>query len=1082
MRTTPLVCLVSAAIGCTTFDDQDVPDDDPTATTEQSVLATADAAARAVPGDFDGDGWIDLSVKASNGNWYIDLSANGFGGVWDRVYTGYGAAAAIPVPADYDGDGTADLSVKDSTGFWGVDYAWNGFGVWDVMVYNYGAAAAIPVPADYDGDGLVDLAVKDDTGFWGVDHAADGFGIWNDQRWGYGNATWVPVPGKFDSDARADRAIKNAAGEFYIDDSANGFGGKLCTFCTPGNWDRRYPGYGDGTAVPVAADYDNDGHNDLSVRGNGTWLIDYWAPNYALGSWDWPNTGFPFHGANSTTPLPADYDHDGTTDLAWKDNATGWWYVDYRNNGYRTTSPYYDTAWPTANRAMYNAAQPYIYATNIQAPNGGVVGAVGGQVPLQIGVRYVVDVVMQPGNPAQSYNAGVERNPNVYTPPWLNIGNIEPHLGASVRQLPKHVCTSNHDCGEVGDCNLVTNRCNSHRRFSLVCSEAGSFPLAFQMRDAAPDDQVQPGTGNAFNPDHGIRVSCGSSATGLFGRVTRRVQVDRLYQPGTIGVASAQVSIDGGAAFPVSSDGSWSAPGVTGGPHTISIEAGAGYSPTRVVNVTVPPGQGVRVDTPIEEAFVLPPGSTYTQYIDYSRGRTIFHVVDAATATSSLRTELTPGNSAGTKYTLLHVAEGLGNAARVVMNGSFSHPGGEVGYFYALGYAQSVVPDGGPFTSPPLDTFAQSPQISVERARYGKGAAIPVSFVGMSGVATDRIAIAPLGAPASTWTVSTTTSRRSGTQTFGAVADGTYVARAFIGGVVVAQSAAFVVGRTGGTARVTANAPSYPPGADLWVSYSGLPASYTIGFTPAGAPAAMPLINAVPGSTAAGGFWASAPEDEAAYELRVLSSSGALVTSSPSFAVAPLLSGFFTSSLLAITGTATNQNVRVVHDTPSDFWSNTSPWFTLGGTMPIYDPTAPFGSSDISYGFQCWPTLVRGGRVIQRVQPDLYLDYTFARTMIGTKPGRVLLVISDGEGIHGGHGSTFNQSAEFLRDVLGATDALNLDGGLSTEMVLTTPTTRRAVNTITGEDGRIQHDPFYIALPDIDGGIGTVNNYVRLGP
>ena len=147
------------AVGC-------VPSEPDSATTsiQQPILGGADAAAVAVTGDFDGDGCTDLSVKGSNGIWYIDLCANGFGGAWDYAIPGYGGSDAVPVPADYDGDGLTDLAIKDSSGFWGVDYAWNGFGKWDVMAYGYGNAAAIPVPADYDGDGMADMSVKDASG------------------------------------------------------------------------------------------------------------------------------------------------------------------------------------------------------------------------------------------------------------------------------------------------------------------------------------------------------------------------------------------------------------------------------------------------------------------------------------------------------------------------------------------------------------------------------------------------------------------------------------------------------------------------------------------------------------------------------------------------------------------------------------------------------------------------------------------------------------------------------------------------------------------------------------------------------
>jgi hypothetical protein len=200
---------------------------------EALALENSPADAIPVPADYDGDGCTDMSLKGSNGIWYIDLCGDqtaffgvrGFGGRWDFAYPGYGDATAIPVPADYDGDGKADLAVKDAHGMWGIDYARNHFGVLDEQHEGYGNAAAVPVPADYDGDGKADLAVKDASGTWYIDFASNGFHGWDEQHKGYGNAAAVPVPADYDGDGKADLAVKDASGTWYIDFASNGFHG-----------------------------------------------------------------------------------------------------------------------------------------------------------------------------------------------------------------------------------------------------------------------------------------------------------------------------------------------------------------------------------------------------------------------------------------------------------------------------------------------------------------------------------------------------------------------------------------------------------------------------------------------------------------------------------------------------------------------------------------------------------------------------------------------------------------------------------------------------------------------------------------
>lgn len=1065
--------------------------EDPTAlvqarSLEQGVISNPNAGAAAAPGDYDGDHCTDISVKGSNGIWYIDLCANGFGGRWDFAYPGYGDATATPVPADYDGDGITDISVKDTTGFWGVDYAWNGFGTWDVMAYGYGFANAVPCPADYDGDGLADMSIKDSTGFWGIDFAYNGFTGFNNTATGYGNETWVPVPGKYDSDAKADRAIKTANGEWFIDDSSNGHGRRLCSLCPLTLWDHTYTGYGNGAAIPNAADYDSDGHADLSVTG-ANWYIDSWAPNYSYGAWDYPNTGYPGHSSLSMTAVPGDYNGDGQTDLAWKDNTNGYWYIDYRHNGYSMSWPYYDRAVDVAYRQHYNPAQPYISDTKIYAPDGTQLVS-GGAAQLTIGVRYNVAVVVHPGQ--NDYNAGVEVNPALRVPKTL----LENHfLQGAADWITNISCTSNSQCPGLPtrfpECNLSTNRCNAYRWFSITCSEPGSFPLGFQMRDAVPDEG---GTGNAFNPDHGIRVFCTSPSTGLYGRVTQRVLTGGVYKPGTTGIDGVSVSVAGHAPVVTANGGHWALPNVTGGPHRVTLTPpGTQFSGAVAVNVTVPPGQGVRIDTPLEKAFILPPQSVYTTFIDYSRGRTVFHTVEVPTPFASAKLDLPPKTSSGVYKTLVQTANELGASARVVVNGGY-FAGGPVGYFNSItsapntfGYVPSWLPDGGPGRMYQTNASAQAPRITLELTRYGSGAAIPVSYEGLAATTDERIVLAPVGAPLSSVTAIGTPLGRSGRLALPGVPPGTYVARVLRNNntVLTAQSATFGVGRAGGEVRVSTDTMYYLPGGGVLALYRALPAAgYSIGIAVAGSPLSTPPLQSTPVADTTGQVWLSAPAAAGLYEMRAYAPGLSVVAASDTFTVAQPIEPELTAPLLAISGAGLGQFIRIVQNTPANFESAVDPWTMYGSSIPLYDTNPRDNVSDISFGLQSWPTVLAAGKVIAREHPDAFrFDAAWARTAVGVKGNRFFVVVADGEGIHGRHGATFNQLGEFFRDALFATDAMNFDGGLSTELVLWDSNGPRHVNTLTGEDGRISINPFTQALPQIAGGIGSVENYLRVG-
>jgi hypothetical protein len=171
------------------------------------------------------------------------------------------------------------------------------------------------------------------------------------------------------------------------------------------------------------------------------------------------------------------------------------------------------------------------------------------------------------------YCAGVEVNPDLYVPASLNVVNRIAST-SHIRITQRHI-----------------------RRFGFTPSEVGSFPLGFMMRDVAPPK----GTGNAFNPDYGVRVDCRSQQAGLYGTVTRRVQASSGRYVAGAPIAGAEVT-SGIWRVSTAANGTWWLP-VTGGKHRVTVKA-AGYSDTVAVNVTVPAGGGVQIDTPMEESFV----------------------------------------------------------------------------------------------------------------------------------------------------------------------------------------------------------------------------------------------------------------------------------------------------------------------------------------------------------------------------------------------------------------------------------------------------------------------------------------------
>ena len=232
--------------------------------------------------DYDGDGRTDFSVfRASEGNWFVNKSRDGFGAL------NWGVATDKPVAGDFDGDGRTDFAVyRPSSGVWFILRSSDN----QVQAAQFGVAEDKPVAADYDGDGKSDIAVyRPSSGVWHILKSRDGAytGIQ------FGVSTDALVPADYDGDGKTDLAVYRDG--LWIIDQTGGGGISYATFGLSGD-----------RAVP--ADYDGDRKSDIAVYrpSNGVWYIQRSRDGY---------TGYQF-GVETDTPAPGDYDGDGKTDVA----------------------------------------------------------------------------------------------------------------------------------------------------------------------------------------------------------------------------------------------------------------------------------------------------------------------------------------------------------------------------------------------------------------------------------------------------------------------------------------------------------------------------------------------------------------------------------------------------------------------------------------------------------------------------------------------------------------------------------------------------------------------------------------------
>lgn len=250
-------------------------------------------------GDFDGDGFADVSVLRSTNSNYTWFTLNSSDATLS-VQT-MGRAGDINVQADYDGDGMVDLAVfTPSTGTWTI----NRSATITTITRRFGLNGDTPMVGDYDGDGINDLTVfRPSTGTWYVWRSSDnGYTI---MRWGLNGDK--PVSGDFDGDGRTDIAVfRPSNGNWYVFKSS-----------TQTMFAMHWGLNGD---KPVSGDFNGDGVTDVGVYrpSTGVWYV----YNTLDGS-----TLIRRFGLANDIPVPVEYDGDGSTDIAVYRPSDGNWYI-----------------------------------------------------------------------------------------------------------------------------------------------------------------------------------------------------------------------------------------------------------------------------------------------------------------------------------------------------------------------------------------------------------------------------------------------------------------------------------------------------------------------------------------------------------------------------------------------------------------------------------------------------------------------------------------------------------------------------------------------------------------------------------
>ena len=223
--------------------------------------------------DYNGDGLDDLGAfDSSSGKWTVvsTVALSPSAKTVELVDAKFGKKDDIAAPGDYDGDGIADLAFyREKTGEYRIKQTTG-----SLRIKNFGEDRDIPVPGDYDGDGKTDAALyRPTTGEWIFYRIFEDLAANDDVTtftFGWNGA--VPVPGDYNADGMTDLAVYDVKARTWhlaIWKQKKGTWVNVKSMQTPYGKLQFPVQHGEIGNIPIQADYDGDGSSDIAIFRRG---------------------------------------------------------------------------------------------------------------------------------------------------------------------------------------------------------------------------------------------------------------------------------------------------------------------------------------------------------------------------------------------------------------------------------------------------------------------------------------------------------------------------------------------------------------------------------------------------------------------------------------------------------------------------------------------------------------------------------------------------------------------------------------------------------------------------------------------